>query len=157
MAVRNFPNGHETIIKLLAYRIVRDRKTPAPVEASTGRTIRSALQFLALERGLSFNTGVFPMMKPFLAATMLALSASIAFAADDLSTKEMKDNPGVSSGGSTATPTAKPNSGSLSERQMQHQPGVNSDKTGSTAMPNVKPADSSLSGAEMDQNPGARK
>jgi hypothetical protein len=96
------------------------------------------------------------MMKPFLTATILALSASVAFA-DDLSTKEMKDNPGVSGGGSTASPTAKPNSGSLSEHQMQHQPGVNSDKTGSTAMPNVKPADSSLSGAEMDQNPGARK
>lgn len=97
------------------------------------------------------------MMKPFLAATMLVLSASVVFAADDVSTKVMKDNPGVSGGGSTAMPTAKPNSGSLSEGQMQHQPGVNSDKTGTTAMPNVKPADGSLSGEEMDQNPGARK
>lgn len=97
------------------------------------------------------------MMKPFLAASMLALSASFAFAADDLSTKEMKDNPGVSGGGGTANPTAKPNSGSLSEHQMQHQPGVNSDTTGRTEMPNAKPADSSLSGAEMNQNPGARK
>jgi hypothetical protein len=97
------------------------------------------------------------MMKPFLAATMLVLSASVVFAADDLSTKEMKDNPGVSGGGSTSSPTAKPNSGSLSEGQMQHQPGVNSDKTGKTDMPNAKPADSSLSREEMDQNPGARK
>jgi len=97
------------------------------------------------------------MMKPFLAVTMLALSASFAFAADDLSTKEMKDNPGVSGGGGTANPTAKPNSGSLSEQQMQHQPGVNSDRTGTTAMPNAKPEDSSLSRKEMDQNPGAGK
>lgn len=97
------------------------------------------------------------MMKPFLAATMLVLSASVVFAGDDISTKVMKDNPGVSGSGSTAMPTAKPNSGSLSEAQMQHQPGVNSDKTGTTASPNVKPADGSLSREEMDQNAGARK
>lgn len=99
------------------------------------------------------------MMKPFLAAMALALSASVAFASEDgnLTTKAMKDLPGNNGGGATANPTAKPNSGSLSEKQMQEQPGVNSDKTGKTATPNAKPSDSSLSGAEMEQNPGAGK
>ncbi|RUP10811.1 hypothetical protein [Hyphomicrobium sp.] len=98
------------------------------------------------------------MQKPFLAAIVLALSSSFAFADDSgITSKAMKDHPGVSGSGSTATPTAKPNSGSLSEKQMQEQPGVNSDKTGSTAMPNAKPDDGSLSRTEMDQNPGATK
>jgi hypothetical protein len=87
------------------------------------------------------------------------LSTSVAFAAEDsnLTTKAMKDLPGNNGSGTTANPTAKPNSGSLSEKQMQDQPGVNSDTTGRTAMPNAKPSDGSLSGAEMDQNAGARK
>lgn len=98
------------------------------------------------------------MLKPFLAAMVLALSSSFALADDSgITTKAMKDHPGVSGSGATATPTAKPNSGSLSEKQMQEQPGVNGDRTGSTAMPNAKPADGSLSGAEMQQNPGATK
>ncbi len=99
------------------------------------------------------------MMKPFLAAMVLALSTSVAFAAEDsnLTTKAMKDLPGNSGGGTTANPTAKPNSGSLAEKQMQGQPGVNSAATGRTATPNAKPSDGSLSGAEMDQNAGARK
>jgi hypothetical protein len=99
------------------------------------------------------------MMKPFLAAMALALSASVAFAAEDsnLTTKAMKDLPGNNSAGTTANPTAKPNSGSLSEKQMQGQPGVNSDETGTTATPNAKPSDGSLSGAEMEQNAGAHK
>lgn len=97
------------------------------------------------------------MTKPFLAAMLLALSASVAFAADsDLSTKAMKDHPGTM-GGHTSNATAKPNSGSLSEKQMQGQPGVNSDTTGMTATPNAKPADGSLEGKEMEDNPGARK
>ena len=99
------------------------------------------------------------MMKPFLAAMALALSASVAFAAEDsnLTTKAMKDLPGNNGAGATANPTAKPNSGSLSEKQMQEQPGVNSDTSGKTATPNAKPSDGSLSGAEMEQNAGARK
>src|SRR5690349_17147343 len=99
------------------------------------------------------------MMKPILAAMALALSASVAFAAEDsnLTTKAMKDLPGNNGAGSTANPTAKPNSGSLSEKQMQGQPGVNSDTSGKTATPNAKPSDGSLSGAEMEQNAGARK
>jgi hypothetical protein len=97
------------------------------------------------------------MMKPFLATAMLALSATIAFAADgNITTKAMHDHPGTM-GGSTANATAKPNSGSLSEKQMQDQPGVNSDTHGMTATPNAKPGDGSLEGKEMMDNPGARK
>jgi hypothetical protein len=92
------------------------------------------------------------------AAAVVLLSAGVAFAAEDSNstTKAMSDHPGTS-GGSTAMPTAKPNSGSLSEKQMQQQPGVNSDTSGKTDMPNAKPNDSSLSGGEMKQNPGAGK
>jgi hypothetical protein len=98
------------------------------------------------------------MMKPLLAAMALALSASVAFAAEDnyVTSKAMKDHPGTS-GGSTANATAKPDSGSLSEKQMQLQPGVNSDRTGKTATPNAKPQDGSLAGGEMEQNIGAHK
>lgn len=98
------------------------------------------------------------MNKFILSAIALFASTSLAFAAEDsnATTKAMSDHPGTT-GGSTADPTAKPNSGSLAEKQMQNEPGVNSDKTGTTAMPNAKPADSSLSGEEMKQNPGATK
>jgi len=98
------------------------------------------------------------MIKPFLAAVVLALSASFAMAAEDsnVTTKAMKDHPGTM-GGSTASPTAKPNSGSLSEKQMQDQPGVNSDTSGRTATPNAKPEDGSVAGKEMHDNPGAQK
>jgi hypothetical protein len=97
------------------------------------------------------------MMKPFLAALVLALSTSAAFADGSLSAKAMKDLPGNNGSGSTSDPTAKPPGGGLAEKQMQQQPGVNSDKSGKTDMPNAKPQDGSLSGAEMEQNPGAHK
>lgn len=98
------------------------------------------------------------MKTAFAAALVLALSSSLALAADDGSatSKAMKEHPGTT-GGATATPTAKPDSGSLSEKQMQDQPGVNSDKTGSTATPNAKPDDGSLAGKEMMDAPGAQK
>ena len=98
------------------------------------------------------------MNKPFLAAMMFALSASFAMAAEDsnVTTKAMKDHPGTM-GGATTTPTAKPNSGSLSEKQMQDQPGVNSDTKGMTATPNAKPDDGSVAGKEMHDNPGLQK
>ena len=99
------------------------------------------------------------MNKVILSAIALFASTSFAFAAEDsnLTTKAMKDLPGNNGAGTTANPTAKPNSGSLSEKQMQGQPGVNSDTTGTTAMPNAKPSDGSLAGQEMQQNPGATK
>lgn len=96
------------------------------------------------------------MKTPIFAALLLALSGSVALADGSITSKAMKDLPGTH-GGSTASPTAKPNSGSLSEAQMQRQPGVNSDRTGSTATPNAKPQDGSLAGAEMEQNVGAHK
>jgi hypothetical protein len=61
----------------------------------------------------------------------------------------MKDHPGHTGDGATAAPTAKPNSGSLSEKQMQGQPGVNSDKSGKTSSPNAQPDTNSLSGKGM--------
>jgi hypothetical protein len=98
------------------------------------------------------------MTKPFLAAMLLAFSTSFAFAAEDsnLTTKAMKDHPGTM-GGATTSPTAKPDSGSLSEKQMNDQPGVNHDSAGMTAAPNAKPADGSIAGKEMQDNPGAQK
>jgi hypothetical protein len=97
------------------------------------------------------------MTKPFLAALLLALSTTFAYAEDQgLAGKAMKDLPGTK-GGATAAPTAKPDSGSLSEKAMQDQPGVNSDKTGTTATPNAKPADGSLSDKEMKDHPGVGK
>ncbi len=97
------------------------------------------------------------MKTSFLAAALIAMSASLALAEDsDLSSKVMKDLPGTK-GGVTANPTAKPDSGSLSEKQMQNQPGVNTDKTGTTATPNAKPSDGSISSKVMEDTPGARK
>ena len=98
------------------------------------------------------------MLKPFLAATMLVLSTSIAFADDNgsITAKAMHDHPGTM-GGETANPTAKPDSGSLTEKQMQNQPGVNGDTTGMTATPNAKPDSGSLASKEMRDHPGARK
>jgi hypothetical protein len=97
------------------------------------------------------------MNKPFLAVILLALSSSFALAEDsNLTTKAMKDHPGTT-GGSTSNATAKPDSGSLSEKQMQNQPGVNGDTAGMTATPNAKPDDGSIAGKEMHDNPGAQK
>lgn len=98
------------------------------------------------------------MMKPFMAAMLLALSTTFAAAADDnsLAGKAMKDLPGTK-GGATASPTAKPDSGSLSEKAMNDQPGVNKDSTGTTATPTAKPDSGSLSEKAMKDNPGVAK
>jgi hypothetical protein len=98
-------------------------------------------------------------MKTIIAASILVAASTMALAAEDsnTTTKAMSDHPGTS-GGATAAPTAKPNSGSLSEKQLQQQqPGVNGGKSGTTATPNAKLGDSSLSDQEMKQNPGATK
>jgi hypothetical protein len=96
------------------------------------------------------------MKTPFLAVTLLALSATFAFADNSLPAKAMKDHPGTTSG-ATADPTAKPDSGSLSEKAMQDQPGVNKDTTGKTADPTAKPADGSLADKAMKDNPAIGK
>lgn len=88
------------------------------------------------------------MKTHLLAALALALTSSVAVA-QNITEKAMKDHPGHTGNGSTASPTAKPNSGSLSERAMQIQPGVNSDKGGSTANPTAKADDSSLARKAM--------
>jgi hypothetical protein len=98
------------------------------------------------------------MNKLALAALALALSVSPGLAADDkgLAGKAMDDLPGTK-GGATADPTVKPNSGSLSEKQMQDQPGVNKDKTGVTVDPNAVPTEDSLAGKAAKDAPGATK
>jgi hypothetical protein len=99
------------------------------------------------------------MKAMIMGALMIAASAGLAMAAEDnnVTGKAAQDNPGTTSGGSTATPNAKPDSSSLSAKQMQTQPGANGASSGTTSTPNAKPADSSLSGQEMKQNPGATK
>jgi hypothetical protein len=99
-----------------------------------------------------------PMKTRILAALVIAASATLAFAEDgNVTTKAMKDLPGNTGAGTTANPTAKPDSGSLSEKQMQDQPGVNSDKSGKTANPTAKVEDGSLSAKEMKDAPGVNK
>jgi hypothetical protein len=95
------------------------------------------------------------MKTPVLAAMLLAFSMPFAMAEEDssLSGKTMKDLPAKTSG-ETAKPTAKPDSGSLSEKAMNDQPGVNKDTTGKTADPTAKPDSGSLSEKAMKDNPG---
>ena len=96
------------------------------------------------------------MTKAAIAALLLAASTSFAFAADDssLSGKAMKDSPGVTGGGSTDMPSAKPDDHSLSGKEMKD--GATT-MGGSTDMPNAKPADGSIAGKEMTDHPGAQK
>lgn len=84
------------------------------------------------------------MKSHVLAAMLLALTSSVALA-QNATEKAMKDHPGNSGQGTTSNATAKPDSGSLSEKAMQDQPGVNSDKTGKTDMPEAKGDSNSLS------------
>jgi hypothetical protein len=87
-----------------------------------------------------------------LAALLLAASTTFAFAGGDLSEKVMEDNPGVTGGGTTANPTAKPETGGLAEKAMKDAPGVSGG--GSTASPTAKPDDRSLTGKAMKDHPG---
>lgn len=82
------------------------------------------------------------MIKIYTTAAILALSSATAFA-DDLPSKAQSDNPGVTGGGQTAEPTAKPADGSLPDKAAKDQPGVTGN--GTTANPTAKPADGSLS------------
>ena len=86
-----------------------------------------------------------------IAAVVLAMSGSLALA-DDLSDKAMKDSPGVTGAGTTANPTAKPDSSSLSEKAMKDAPGVSGG--GTTSDPTVKPDSGSLSEKAMKDAPG---
>lgn len=87
-----------------------------------------------------------------LAAILFAGSTTLAFAGGDLTEKVMQDSPGVTGGGSTSNPTAKPETGGLPEKVMKDSPGVTGD--GKTANPTSKPDDKSLSGKAMKDHPG---
>jgi hypothetical protein len=65
------------------------------------------------------------MKLPILTAIILAASASFAMAADDITDKVMKDNPGVTGDGTTANPTSNPDNKSLTGKAMKDHPGVN--------------------------------
>lgn len=93
-------------------------------------------------------------MKKFLFAALLLATAGSPSFADDLSEKAMKDNPGVTGGGTTANPTQKPDSGSLSEKAMK-APVVSG--AGTTATPTIKPDSGSLSEKAMQDHPGVSK
>lgn len=88
------------------------------------------------------------MKTQFLAAILLALTSSVALA-QNATEKAMKDLPGNNGPGTTANATAKPDSGSLSEKAMQDQPGVNKDAAGKTVTPTAKVEDGSLTGKAM--------
>lgn len=87
-------------------------------------------------------------MKSIVIALVMVATSSFAYA-ENITEKAMQDHPGHVGAGSTADPTAKPNSGSLSEKSMQIQPGVNTDRTSTTSEPTAQPDSSSLSGKAM--------
>jgi hypothetical protein len=101
------------------------------------------------------------MKKSILAAVILATTATVALAQatkpDDssLGTKAMKDQPGTTTGGGTATPNAKPDDAdkSLPAKAMEDQPGT---MGGDTKNPTAKPADSSLGTKAMKEQPGTK-
>lgn len=92
------------------------------------------------------------MNKIILSAIAILASATFALAADDssLSTKAMEDQPGTM-GGTTANPTAVPDTGAATQKAMKDQPGT---KGGSTDMPTAKPDSGSLSEKAMKDQPG---
>jgi hypothetical protein len=94
------------------------------------------------------------MKTPIIAAVVLAVSSSLALAANDqsLSGKAMRDQPGNNGAGTTATPTGKPAETSLSGKAMRDQPGNNG--AGTTDMPTAKSDETSLSGKAMRDQPG---
>lgn len=96
-------------------------------------------------------------MKSFsLALVMIAGTASMALAGGgDISEKVMKDSPGVSGQGSTAKPTAKPETGGLAEKAMKDAPGVTGG--GTTANPTAKPETGGLAEKAMQDHPGVDK
>jgi hypothetical protein len=95
-------------------------------------------------------------MKAATIVALLALGFSASYAvADDLSDKEMKDNPGVNAPGPTATPTAKPATTGLAEKAMKDAPGVTG--PGTTAAPTAKPETGGLAEKAMQDHPGIDK
>jgi hypothetical protein len=91
-------------------------------------------------------------MNRFILATLLVAASHSLASARDLSTKVMQDNPGVTGGGITANPTAKPETSGLAEQAMRISPGVNG--AGTTATPTAKPPRSGLAEKAMQDHPG---
>lgn len=85
------------------------------------------------------------MNKLILAAAVLALTPAVALAqaekTDPGSLSTTAKEKSATPGGSTAAPTAKPNSGSLSEKAMKDAPGT---EGGSTGEPTAQPKSSDL-------------
>ena len=97
------------------------------------------------------------MKKSILAAAIIAATTSVAFAQapdsdSSLTGKAMKDQPGTT-GGSTANPTAVPETGAATQKAMKDQPGT---KGGSTDMPTAKPDDGSATTKAMKDQPGTK-
>ena len=94
------------------------------------------------------------MNKMLMSAIAILASTAFALAAEDssLTTKAMKDQPGTS-GGSTANPTAVPETGAATQKAMKDQPGT---MGGSTDMPTAKPDSGSLSEKAMKDQPGTK-
>lgn len=100
------------------------------------------------------------MQKSIFAALALALLATIpagaayAGGADEgsLSDKVMKDQPGTK-GGSTANPTAVPETGAATQKAMKDQPGT---KGGSTANPTAVPETGAATQKAMEDHPGTK-
>lgn len=98
------------------------------------------------------------MKKHILAALILAASSSLALAqsakpdSGSLSDKVMQDEPGTM-GGTTANPTAKADEGSLSDKVMKDAPGT---MGGSTKMPVSKVDKGTLTDKAMKDHPGTQ-
>lgn len=99
------------------------------------------------------------MNKPIFAGLALALAATVAagpvYAGVDegsLSDKVMQDAPGTK-GGTTANPTAIPETGSATQKAMQDLPGT---KGGRTANPTGVPQSGALTQKAMGDHPGTR-
>lgn len=95
------------------------------------------------------------MRTSFLAAMLLAASTSLAFAGGDLAEKVMEDSPGVTGAGTTANPTAKPETGGLAEKAMKDLPGVSG--VGATSNPTAKPETGGLAEKAMKDHPAVGK
>lgn len=95
-----------------------------------------------------------PVKKALFVSLLLATSSTMAFAqaekADPGSLSgEAKEQPSAAtSGGSTATPTAKPGDSSLSDKASKDNPGTSAG--GSTANPTAQPKSSDLPAGAKD-------
>lgn len=93
-------------------------------------------------------------MRISLLAAALLVSTSVMAVADDSLPAKAKDTPSVTGPGTTADPTAKPETGDLSDKAMKDTPGVTG--AGTTANPTAKPEDGSLSSTVKKDTPAVQ-